>query len=198
MFQEQRNKTPRHIDAPKHTVAAPWGIGFAPYYTFCDNSDPTLSLLWVVNQNFWNPATQGPPANFALPFGAQVYDFNFGIDYAPSTTIGDCIGFNPYGSPPSWRQSEQANINNTDPFILAEKEIKISPNPTTGLIEFIGTMISELHVDILNSAGNIQLREVVSNADRTIDLALLPPGLYIVQISMPDGKLSRSKIIKLN
>ena len=183
------------------TCAQPWGFGFAQYYTFCDNSDPLQSLLWGVNgniPNFWNPAAQGPAANgcFPTPPIGSVYDFNNGIDYAPSTNIGDCIGFNPYGTPPAWRQASQNVTGSAE--VLSNTALSIFPNPSSGLMEIAGSISGELAVSVFSISGKLQVEKTINAADKIIDLHYLAPGLYLVDIQDAAGKTRHFKIVKTN
>lgn len=70
----------------------------------------------------------------------------------------------------------------------AVNPIRISPNPTTGMIHISGKIDT---VEIFNLNG----QSVLKDTNNTISLDLLPKGIYVVKI-ISDGTITVSKIIK--
>jgi hypothetical protein len=175
---------------------ANWPSANAPNQTFCDNSTPSLSPLYVTTL----PAND-PLANFGIPFGN---DYNlvpnslFAI--CTSNTYNDCLGNYGYGPGPNWRPASETN--NT---IISSKEVEeysdinVYPNPTNGLLTVKGGSSDQnIFVKVFDLTGRLLVDEKLSNqkAEITLDLNSLPPAVYLIELQPDGGKALRKKLIK--
>lgn len=68
---------------------------------------------------------------------------------------------------------------------VATEDIKLFPNPTSGLLEWTGTAGQSVTVRVFNQLGLLVKEQTVDN--NRINLNQLPDGLYLIQISGDNG-----------
>lgn len=75
-----------------------------------------------------------------------------------------------------------------------EQAFRVSPNPTNGLIGWNNEQVSQ--VSVFNAIGSRLLTRTFRPADaRTLDMSLLPNGLYIVQFTIGKQVLARKVVV---
>lgn len=75
-------------------------------------------------------------------------------------------------------------------------ELRLSPNPTTGIISVHNSSANILHVTVSSILGESILELEHPNAPEfTLDLSKLPPGTYFARFSLPNEVVTR-KILK--
>ena len=73
-------------------------------------------------------------------------------------------------------------------------DMKIYPNPTKGNITITSSYTNPVYIRIVNSLGQIILKETASINNKTIDLSVFESGNYLITISA-EGKQSTKSII---
>ena len=80
--------------------------------------------------------------------------------------------------------------------VFADNNIKLWPNPTTGEVNISG--IAGTEITIYNTMGEIKARINAQKDVETVDIAYLPPGIYILQVMNPITMQRHAhKLIKL-
>ncbi len=74
---------------------------------------------------------------------------------------------------------------------LANTDLKVYPNPTTGEVQL--PQLDMERVEVYNATGQLVLNHI--SVERTIDLAAQPAGLYLLKI-YADGVVYSSKVVK--
>ena len=104
--------------------------------------------------------------------------------------INGCIGY-----------SDSIYVNTVDvqEYSLINS-VTVHPNPSNGFIELrmMGISNSRTQVDVLNLLGNLVHSEEWSGgtASYQMDLYHLLPGIYFVEISLDEDKVSRKIVIR--
>ncbi len=172
-----------------------WQIGVL-HQTYCDNSDPNLSPLFVVNHPANNPAVNG-----SFPFGSQTYQWPVNIDDTPTANFSqDCYLLPPYILPPSWRNTNQENetlgLETED-----EDNLAIYPNPTNGLLIIKKQgKASNYSIQLHDINGRLLMDETLTiSTEHQLNLLYLESGIYFMTLKDIDAPtLVRKKIIKTN
>lgn len=75
--------------------------------------------------------------------------------------------------------------------------VLVKPNPFKEIIEIVASIDGNSRVDIFNSLGKVIHSEVsYLNGTKQIDLAHLKPGVYMLRIAEPNGKVYNFKLVK--
>lgn len=82
------------------------------------------------------------------------------------------------------------------PAIEIRDRIKIYPNPATDMvcIDDIEGKLSE--IELYDVQGRLIIKQQASGSKTSVNIATLPPGLYLVKVTMKDGEMMQKKIIK--
>ena len=72
------------------------------------------------------------------------------------------------------------------PFSSESQLIKITPNPANAQIDLVWNGTNPIDLRIFNLQGKLMLAQKLSEQKTTIEIAPLPPGLYIVQMTDKD------------
>jgi hypothetical protein len=82
------------------------------------------------------------------------------------------------------------------PTVNSSENIKISPNPTTGILDIdFGTQAVNMKMDIYSILGQGLRHEDIDNKTHyETDLSYLPDGDYILALRSPDGSVNTYKI----
>ena len=86
-----------------------------------------------------------------------------------------------------WGQTEFWDIEENE----GEASSKLHPNPTTGIVRIEGEKASE--VQVFNALG--QLVKTVQNTNE-VSLEGLPQGVYLLRVTLEDGKTFSDKVVK--
>jgi hypothetical protein len=180
----------------------PWATPAAFWETFCDNSDPMLSPLWVwaptvppVPAGYWPTSNGfvGPPPASAYNFPASIFTVN-----AHNMSNIDCY-LSQYPPVPGWRNSNITDVGFGQEQIDENIGITISPNPTSGIVNIKCRENSSLllSAQVFELTGK-KVLEVASSPDgiETLDISDLAPGIYLLSIEGNDGRIYRRKLIK--
>lgn len=129
-------------------TCTPWGSPQSPNHTYCESSDPMNSQLYVLNTTLQNPSWNSAIGNPAVPYSAAT------LPIATACTIQDCLGNNPYGPVPAWRQA-----NPLENFELTTEgpNFKIFPNPTNNDINIEVSTTDQFEVRVCNAVGLVVL-----------------------------------------
>ncbi len=174
----------------------PWGSFRAPYYTYCDDSDPALSMLYVKPQLDRDPTILSlNGSSNTNPFNPPVYSLGVSIDNtAPADRLFDCVPQHGALPPPNWRIP-----NGLDEYSRKlNEEIVIYPNPTDALLYLeLNSTSGNFHVIIFNLTGTKVYESFIINKDNNdkIDLSTLEPSVYIVEIRKEQELFTRKKLI---
>jgi hypothetical protein len=79
--------------------------------------------------------------------------------------------------------------------VLENEQIKIYPNPTTGII-YIRSEKKILQIQIINAVGNTVYEQSNVGTEATIDISFAPHGTYIIRLKT-DEKIITKTIIKI-
>ncbi len=109
---------------------------------------------------------------------------------------------------PAWKMDLSPNINNGFPILLWQTEgqggnnilenkivpeWKIYPNPVTDRIYFTN-LPEKAAIKIIDIDGKLIANNYTNVTE--MDLSHLPAGLYLLQMTLPDGKVINQKIVK--
>jgi hypothetical protein len=185
----------------------PWNTPQSPYETWCENSDPTLSPLYVCANyldqfGFWQPTMNYVPTFNWGNNPTQVYSLNpppslFPVNGHNSANI-DCF-MTQYNPVPGWRTSQQSTITvNIEDNTLSQ--IALYPNPTDGRLTIVNDQDNEtLTVRITDVTGKqVFYVEGINNSNNAIDFSELPASIYFIEINGSNNKVIRNKLIKTN
>jgi hypothetical protein len=162
----------------------------APNQTYCENSNPNNSFLYVRN---------GSPADVPIHnvnnLGSLYPPYSLGpsIDDQPvSNRLNDCLGNTSYLSPPNWRQATV--LDSPD---LNDEEILIFPNPTNTMFHlFYSNYSLNYDVKIIDLSGKIVLEMNSVSSASSINISNLPASLYFVLLKDQYSRTKRLKLIK--
>jgi hypothetical protein len=174
----------------------PWGaIGLANNQTYVEDSDPTLSPLYVFNSPDRDPLNNGsnsPLVQFYMP-GVTI-DNN-----APVNRLADCVPQHGALPPPNWRVNSTITVNEAHNSYSSDI-IRVQPNPTNGLLE-IKNISGEIirAVGIIDLSGNLVFQKNdIDLSEFTVDISDLTPSVYVLQVITMDGTITHKKLIKSN
>ncbi len=79
---------------------------------------------------------------------------------------------------------------------ISKKNVKIYPNPSTGIVNFNwGGEMMNLKMDVYNAVGQGLLhQDIVNKTQYETDLSYLPEGMYIVVLKDEEGNMSTNRI----
>jgi hypothetical protein len=167
----------------------PWGQAQAQYQTYCENSNPNLSTLFVMS----SPPGWEPISNFS--FGGPPYGIGNGVDTSPmSNRLNDCIAQNLYQPVPSWRQGTVSVPQTEDTDDL--QSVKVYPNPTSGILTLSYSKGSTFEFSILDVFGRTLLSSQSESQVTDVDLTSLPAGVYFLTLKDRSGTIGATKLIK--
>jgi hypothetical protein len=191
----------------------PWGFGNAPNETYCDNSDPTFSPLYVCG----SVVTSTAPLTYSATVG-YVPSFNWSVPtWSPAyvsspphlatiitTTIHNAAAIDCFliqGLPaPNWRTSNAATSIAVEDKIFDAASIRIYPNPTNGRLTIsTPTGAGDLTLTIRDLTGKIVFTSVLTGGtDGTTDISGLASSIYFVEVRDQENKTVHKKLIKTN
>jgi YD repeat-containing protein len=126
---------------------------------------------------------------------------NFAYD-AAGNRVSRTINLGNTKSSAIGNESEQFAFEQSEDFfteVLAEKEIKIYPNPTRGQlrVDILGyeQLNNNSSIQVFSSGGSLVYRTNSLSQSNNINLSSKPAGLYLMQIVIGEEK-STWKIIK--
>ena len=165
------NKAMRNISDGGHSI-----IGADPLFVDANNGDFNLRsgspcsgtgiYLTDVFYDFASRARQNPP-------GIGAYESTF-----PSVKIP---------------QSGEISTNNPE---IKKPEVKIYPNPVTGLLKIECNDEKYKSIYILNTQGKVLKKEKVISPFQLIDFSEYEHGLYILEFDNPGGECIRVKVVR--
>lgn len=184
----------------ENTCVNNWGSLFAPYQTYSENSDPTLSFLWTRVQNSDNPTIH--TSNFPPPpppFGP----------YINTPSAGASIGVGGWGEPscydwsatvPNWRMTNSNTVTAVLEGKKSDDVIKLYPNPANDILNIDNiTQSDNITLKIIDITGKVVITEKISNSSTAqLNVAHLAQGLYLLEITNGSKSVSRKKFVKTN
>lgn len=95
------------------------------------------------------------------------------------------------------RPSNVIYISLLDVKNIAGSNVKIYPNPTTGLLTFDwGSDKVNAHLTVYNVVGQVMKQEdIINRSSHEADLSMLPAGNYVVSLKNEDGSVSTHKVL---
>jgi hypothetical protein len=173
-----------------------WAPGVAPFgnwQTYCENgSNPANSKLYVFSPSSqFEPTIHGSSAAPAYANGVTVLTVS-------TNSYSDCMVWNPYPAPPSWRTASATGLDQSKD----EKgtAIRIYPNPTKGTV-FVSIPNSEgkFKVSVSDLTGKHLIDILSENANQAeVDLGALPAAVYFLEIQRNDKSVIHKKVIKMD
>jgi hypothetical protein len=158
-----------------------------------DTIDETLA--WH-NQSVSLDISEQPPFNYDMPpywaFRYQAEDgIHYGWMYLYARNQRVCFSSMGYctlpNTPIQWGQTELMGVGENK----HETTGILHPNPTTDIVHIEGAEVSE--VQVYNALG--QWVKTVQNTNE-VSLEGLPQGVYLLRVSMKDGKVFSEKVVK--
>lgn len=178
---------------------AAWGFsGLAPNQTYCENSDPNQSFLWVRSSSPFNPTfnnwyNQGT-------FGPYINGPSTSIDFVTvSPPIATC--FYAYSSTPNWRSAQtNTTTTGTQKSKFDNDLISIYPNPASSLLNIDNLSSNQkVTVSIIDLTGKILFWQSLNpNENLQLNVSEFAQGLYLIEIKNADETIIRKKFIKTN
>jgi hypothetical protein len=176
-------------------MCSPWtGNAPANNETYVENSDPTLSPLYVF--------MPGPPFepinNISNAPSVSPYSFGQSIYTAMNHNLTnmDCFTTT-YPPVPSWRTAPPTAINSEK---IQGTSIRLIPNPTSGLLTIEGADDSSIiNIRVLDLSGRV-IAEHMMNGIESLDVSDLAAGIYVVDLTIQGSSTQRqrTKLIKTN
>jgi Secretion system C-terminal sorting domain len=155
----------------------------------------TAALLIPIAQQCYHAGGQAVIQARILLMGYKFWtiDQTLGLDDCmPSNKNGNSI---PIGTMPEYDEDAE---NQLDQLVedAAIQTIRMYPNPTDGLLYLEGENLrwNELRVQVLDAQGRNALQTRPDNG--FVDLRSLAAGIYLVNISGPNGVLLTQKVVK--
>ena len=170
----------RTIFLQQHWNGIEWENDYHYIYTYDVNDNRTIALQQHWNGSDWVNAFQGyntfDDNNFLRTFSYKYWD-----DTGTWIYYGD-----------STYHYFHTMVFGTDDLIVSMNSILVYPNPTSSEITISGIdgVIDE--ISIYNKLGQRVIYAVATN--KNIDVSMLPPGLYAIEVSW-DGYRVRQKLI---
>lgn len=144
-------------------------------------------------------------ANFQL---SSLGEF-VGLSYGDSASVLDSVSFGlqtvdiSYGRLPNgtgpWQTMEPTfgiNNNQTGVEELRHQDVKVYPNPTTGLVQLRGDLIKDAQISLFSISGaEVHSVSNNSNSSLNLDLSKLDAGLYLMLINTEDQQLQKRIIV---
>ena len=174
-----------------------WGFFIAPYQTFCDNSNPTLSPLNVFSGAGYVPLNPNNVSIGGPPYLTGTSVLVTGIPSSPTF----CSSFN-YPAPPAWRmaggEDGLANVHEEGDF--NKSFVNIFPNPTNGKLNILYPEQKEpISATVTDVTGKVLLVVPgITNANNVLDVSELTPSIYIIELTGSVNKTLRYKLVKTN
>ncbi|HQQ94266.1 MAG TPA: T9SS type A sorting domain-containing protein, partial [Bacteroidia bacterium] len=153
------------------------GGNAAAWQTYCEDSDPNLSKLWVINVS----PNYNPLYNVGNQIGiTYLTGTSPNIDLAPINRLSDCTGNHIYGPPPAWRLT---NLNE-DESNETVSQIRIYPNPSSDqfILESLENMTGSTLFVYSISGVELLRRSVLEDYKVQIDISEFQPALYFIQL----------------
>jgi hypothetical protein len=82
------------------------------------------------------------------------------------------------------------------PVIEIRDRIKVYPNPATNMV-WVDDIEGKLNeVELYDVQGRLVIKQQAGGSKTSVNITTLPPGLYLVRVTMKDGETIQKKIIK--
>lgn len=152
------------------------------WQTYCENSDPTQSILLLMNTAPWDAIFHGGSPNPYSPTTVAAAGSN-----NPGCTTS------PYNAPPAWRNGATVIIEDVN-----DKTIELYPNPTNGEVWIRGQgKDTYLNVNVQDLTGKtVALYKELRGQEIFIDLGYLHASAYLLTISSSNGAIYHKKLLK--
>lgn len=177
------------------TTCSPWNTAQAFFQTYCENSDPTQSFLYVKSNSQNEPFFNGTNWFFPpyMPSPSPSLD-----NSCPGNRLMDCLGNGAYLPPPTLRMNNGSLQTSLNSFDSNMAEINVYPNPTNGKLTIDMPIQTEsLELRIIDLTGKVVYCNFNIHApENSIDLSALPSSIYLLEIKTNTGKTVRKKLIK--
>ena len=162
------------------------------WQTYVDNSSAVGSELYV-----FSPSLSYDPTIHGFVGTSTPYSNPLTVIPTLTNNLQDCMVFNPYSPPPTWRTAQSTNIKQGSK--INHTALQIFPNPTTGFLTFMLSNSKEnLKVSVLDVTGKLVLQEQDISADKgQLDLSALPAAVYFITIRYSDNFVTHKKVAKI-
>jgi polyhydroxybutyrate depolymerase len=94
-----------------------------------------------------------------------------------------------------WRFFKQYTLTVSANDILSENSFKIYPNPTSNQVTIETDEQAEYQVQIIDLQGKMMLKSNIIGSQKTLDVADLPNGIYVIRVSSEKGQINQ-KFVK--
>ena len=175
---------------------AAWNTFLSQNETYSENSDPSLSPLYVFTAPGYEPMWNSSNA-FTVPFYVSPISIFNGAPHDP--LVQDCYISNPYPSVPSWRSTNNENLTSVNSNSDSGDLISVFPNPTSESLNVIFESPSaERTFRIIDLTGKTVSENILQNETNTIDVSGLKSSIYILEINSNNEQVHRFKLVKTN
>jgi hypothetical protein len=162
--------------------------------TYCENSIPSLSPIYVRTNGFW----EFPSPNSSSPnIPGNYYDFGGPSPslFAAAASTVDCIPGLVFPAPPWWRGANSVGLADNVSF---EDRISIYPNPTNDNVIISGGKEHErLFVRVFDLSGHLVLEKKDAMGESVeVNVSQLAASIYVMEVSTLDRKTIRLKLVK--
>ncbi len=151
-------------------------------------NEENLEGATISIEGFENPLVTNASgiATIELPNGS----YNFAVNHESHSPYTD----NFIVSGAAIEVNVQMVFNSAD--FLTTSGINLYPNPTTGKVIIDTKQQGNFRFDIHNSLGHLVYNEVVTSREGYIELNInQPSGVYLVKVTLPDGRTFTNKLI---
>ena len=158
-----------------------------------------IYVVFNANSNFWmnsgqtvyqwesgRLADEGEAVQLQTPQGIIVDKVYYNQNETwPKVADGEGISLvsenldNHFGE--NWKHADIKTIVNVKDEVASGSDIKIYPNPTTGIVQISGLKMEETKVDIYNLNGVLVKSDMVNSNHSFISLENLNQGIYVVR-----------------
>lgn len=178
--------------------------------------DNYIDYLWDSTDNRYidvSPFTNDTSNLYALlpAYAGQANTLNYKTSYLPLvdlagddrvTMVDTTISHGAYEVPlPYVNYVIDTTTNPVDTNTTAITELDVTtfqmyPNPATNSVNIVHQFTEQVEVGIYNVTGQRMISTVLAADERTLDIATLPTGMYIVELRAGDVKTTRKLIVR--
>jgi hypothetical protein len=160
------------------------GAGYLSHTYSVSGSTINISVCYWFN--FTLPVYQ-ISTDFLIPVSNTTsYTINVSTTHSTSATVCNNFSSGPSGT---------TNYLSSDEYELEKENFKLIPNPSNGLVAYLGSDIEVQQLTIFDHLGRlIQQRNQVTETE--FDFSYLSEGIYIIQIDTEKGEFNQKLIIK--
>lgn len=170
------------------TVPDPSGYNFSPEYHIIDSIDSIL-IDNSYRKRYILPEINGVPTHIIEGIGAST-----GLLYFISSSLSCYSELSCYKENGMTIYPEGTFCDMNLGVLEDRLYMEISPNPASDILTIQSDVGSTMEVEILNSFGQVVLKESLSELMNEMDVSQLSSGIYFVKI-LVEGKVGVQKVV---